>query len=321
MIGHQTQRTSLAALVTDERLPSSLLFGGAAGIGKRLVALELGEHLLCATEHTKGPGGCGSCQSCRLSKARNHPDLRLLECASDDMSVDTLRETLERLSLRPFMGVRKVTIINDADLLSLVGANILLKTLEEPRPENFFILIASTPSRLPQTVLSRCQRWFFDRLSTQELEAIITQRGGTDEDRALVPLADGSVGALESIRAKRELGDDVKAVLEAAWRGDLARIAKAAQDWGADKANVAEYLALLRTAVRQHLLDAASDVDASAVWSHALQNALDAEYLALERNTNPTLTFFHVLRSCDHSLAHSYRTTPNQQPSLLEALY
>lgn len=320
MIGHQNQREALATLLKEDRLPSSLLFSGPSGIGKKLAALELAIHLLCKAPPSELLEGCGECSACKLSKVGNHPDLRILECGGDDMSVDVLRQTLERLSLQAFMGNRKVTILNDADLLSIVGANILLKTLEEPRAESFFILIASTPSRLPQTVLSRCQRWFFDRLATHELETIVRERGGSEQDLSLVPFADGSVESLDSIRSKSDLGDDVRSTLVAAWKGDRARIIKASQDWGSDKAGIRECLAFIRTAIRQNLLDSAYDQDASAVWANALQNALDAEYLVLERHTNPTLALLHLLESCSHSLASAYRCTPNSKPTLLERL-
>ncbi len=320
LIGHHTQRKALSTLVDEDRLPSSLLFSGATGIGKRLVATELAQRLLCHNPEPSSLGGCGRCAACRLIKAGNHPDLRLIECSSDDMSVDVLRETLERLSLHPFMGTRKVTILNDADALSLVGANILLKTLEEPRPENCFILVASTPSRLPQTVLSRCQRWFFDRLSLSEMESLLRARGASDEEMQLMPFADGSPGALDSIRARGELGEEVLAVIEAAWRGDRARIIQAAQDWGSDKATVHDRIAFLRATIRKRLLETSRDPDAAAVWSNALQNALDIEYLALERHTNPTLAILHVLQSCDKSLAQAYQFTPNSLPPLLERL-
>jgi DNA polymerase III delta' subunit len=318
--GHKTLRTSLSKLAHEERLPCSLLFSGAAGIGKKLVAIELAEQLLCSSPPAQSTGGCGTCGSCKLVKVGNHPDLRIVDLADDNISVDDLRVTLERLSLRPFMGKRKVTILNNADAISIVGANILLKTLEEPRPENFFILIAETPSRLPQTVLSRCQRWFFDRLSTEQMEHILKERGASEDDLAMIPLADGSLGALESLRTKGEVGTGVQAAIEAAWRGDHAAITKAAQEWGNEKSSLGERLTFIRATIRQKLLDSASSPHAAAVWSNALQNALDAEYLILERNTNPTLTLWHVLRSCDQKLAPAYQVTPNSQPSLLELL-
>jgi len=319
-VGHTHQRTALAALVTEERLPSSLLFSGAAGVGKQLVARELASQLLCLAPHPTPQGGCGECQACRLIRSGNHPDLRVMEWGDDGASVDDLRATLEKLSLRPFLGKSKVTILNDVDGISTVGANILLKSLEEPRPENFFILIATTPSRLPQTVLSRCQRWFFDRLSAEELRTILTQRGASDEELALVPFADGSCAALEAIRTKSEIGQEIRTVLEAAWRGDIAIVTKAAQDWGSDKANVRERIVFLRTAIRERMLASGSDHMAASVWAHGLQNAIDAEYLVADRHVNPTLTLLAVLQSCNRDLAVSYQITPNASAPLLERI-
>ena len=320
VVGHLQQRAALAQLVVEDRLPSSLLFSGAAGVGKRLVARELARQLLCLADQPAPQGGCGECQSCRLIRAGNHPDLRALECADSGVSVDTLRETLEKLSLRPFLGKCKVTILNDADAISTVGANILLKTLEEPRPENFFILVATTASRLPQTVLSRCQRWFFDRLSHEDLDSILARRGASQEERALVPFADGSCASLESIRAKAELRDETSAALDAAWRGDTAAIAKTAQDWGADKTGLAERLQFLRASIRERLLASAAHPGAAAVWAHGLQNAIDAEYLVVDRHVNPTLTILSVLQSCRQELAVTYQITPNSSAPVWERL-
>ncbi len=321
IVGHTKQRAALAQLVVEERLPSSLLFSGVGGIGKRLIAHELARQLLCLNDQSAAQGGCGECQSCRLIRAGNHPDLRSLECGDADVSVDTIRETLDKLSLRPFLGKCKVTILNDADAISTVGANIMLKTLEEPRPENFFILVATTPSRLPQTVLSRCQRWFFDRLSNDELDLILTERGASQEERALVAFADGSCAALESIHSKAELRDATSAALEAAWRGDIAAIAKTAQDWGSEKTTLTERLQFLRASMRERLLASAADPGAAAVWAHGLQNAIDAEYLAVERHVNPTLVILALLQSCNRDLSPAYQLTPNNSAPIWERLF
>jgi hypothetical protein len=136
----------------------------------------------------------------------------------------------------------------------------------------------------------------------------------------LVPFADGSPGALDSIRERRTLGEDVFEALEAAWRGDTARILQAAQDWGAEKATLQDRIAFLRSSIRKKLLDGAKDADAAAVWSNALQNAIDLEYLALERHTNPTLAIFQVLQSCNRGLAATYQITPNSAPPILEKI-
>ena len=320
LIGHHTQRTALSNLVIEERLPSSLLFTGAEGIGKHLAARELARQLLCQAEGGAPQGGCGACKPCHLFESGNHPDLQQIRFGADGASVDDLREMLERLSLKPFMGTRKVAIFDNADAISVIGANIILKTLEEPRPENFFILVAATPSRLPQTLLSRCQRWFFDRLSREELEKILHHRGATDEELKLAALADGSIGALDSIKAQADIADEVVEIVEAAWRGDSARVTRAAQEWGSNKSGIAERLTLLRLTIRQKLLDHANNPAAAAVWAFALQNALDAQYIVLERHANPTLILLRILQSCAQRNAPLYQLTPNSHPSLAEEL-
>jgi hypothetical protein len=114
--------------------------------------------------------------------------------------------------------------------------------------------------------------------------------------------------------------DAIRETVDKAWAGDAAAVAKAAQEWGADKANLRERLTFLRTTIRQKLLQNSSDPAAAAVWSNALQNVLDAEYLVLDRHVNPTLTLFKTLQSCSQHLARSYQVTPNSLPSLGEEL-
>jgi DNA polymerase III delta prime subunit len=322
IIGHHKQRSSLAELAHTERLPSTLLFSGAAGIGKQLIAKELAAQLLCSNPSSAALGGCGRCQSCTLVSSGNQPDLHLLDFNSDaGVTVDDLRRTLEKLSLRSFMGGRKVAIMNDVDAISVVGANIILKSLEEPRPETFFILTASTPSRLPPTLLSRCQRWFFDRLSSAEIQEILTAQGEASVDETIAILADGSISTLTAMRGRTDLWDDVRQAVDKAYSGDSSAVAKAALTWGSDKNLVHERLTFIRSAIRAKLLEYAHDYNAAAVWSNALQNALDAEYLVQDRHVNPTLCFAHVLSSCNKELALQYQRHPNSLASLGERLF
>jgi hypothetical protein len=103
--------------------------------------------------------------------------------------------------------------------------------------------------------------------------------------------------------------------------GDQPCVARAAQEWGAEKNHLKERLAFLRTTIRQRLLATRADQNAVAVWGVALQNAIDAEYLTLERHVNPTLVILKTLQSCDNSLASAYRITPRSRPSLGEMLF
>jgi len=317
-IGHAKQRDILSNLVREERLPSTLLFSGIQGIGKRTIADELARHLLCHNSADAPNGGCGRCQTCTLFDVKNHPDLHVLSFGDEGASVDDVRSTLERLNLKSFMGGRKVAIFDDVDHISLVGSNIILKSLEEPRPETFFILIASTPSKLPQTLLSRCQRWFFDRLSPAEIKEILSRRDGGEASEALALAADGSVASIETMKARADTLDTIRETLELAYRGDESKVIKAAQDWGTDKSGIRDRLTLLRTSIRERLFAAQGDLDASAVWAHALQNALDVEYLILDRHVNATLCLVELLRHCNRSFAARYRQLPHSTPTILD---
>lgn len=321
IVGHLRQRSLLASLAHSGRLPSALAFSGTAGIGKKLVATELAQQLLCHDTTNRPQGGCGECKSCVLLASRNHPDLHELSFGGEEgASVDDVRAVLEKNSLRSFMGGPKVTILNNADDISAVGANIILKSLEEPRPDTFFILVMANPSKLPSTIMSRCQRFFFDHLSPDEIREIMTNRGIPEASDALVALADGSAASLDSLQAQAGMWSDIREVVTKAWNGDSAAVARAAQEWGADKANLRVRLTFLRTTIRQKLIDGATSPTSAAVWSNALQNALDAEYLALERHVNPTLVFLKTLESCSEARAQGYQVTPNSLPSLGEIL-
>lgn len=321
IIGHIKQREELATLAKTERLPSAIILSGTHGIGKKLVAHELARLLLCEQRATAPLGGCGTCRQCTLYNAGTHPDIHNLAFGGDrGANVDDIRLALEKMSLKAFMGGKKVAILDDADEISIVGANVLLKSLEEPRPDTFFILIVANPTRLPSTILSRCQRLFFDRLTPDEIRAIMQARGLPEATDALLLLADGSAASLDSLREQGEMWDSIREAIDKAWTGDAAAIAKAAQEWGADKTNLKDRLTFLRTTIRQKLLHSASDPSAAAVWANALQNVMDAEYLALDRHVNPTLTFLKTLQSCSQHLAHSYQVKPNSLPSIGEEL-
>ncbi len=320
LIGHEQQRTQLAALARDKRLPSALIFSGIQGIGRHGVARELARQLLCSNPESP-QGGCSGCRTCSLFDSKTHPDIHEL-CFSGDKgaTVDDIRKTLENMSLKSFMGGSKVAILNDADEISTVGANILLKSLEEPRPETFFILVVANPSRLPSTILSRCQRFFFDRLPLEALQQIANRLGLAPLNESAAALADGSATGLDALQARADMYDDVKSVLDRAFQGDATSIGRAAQEWGGEKNQLRERLAFIRTTIRKKLVENAQDRSAAAVWGNALQNALDAEYLVLERHVNPTLCILKTLQSCNRDLSVAYQTTPNQMPSLAEIL-
>src|SRR5436190_10788235 len=137
------------------RLASTFLFVGPAGVGKRALAEKLAQALLCSAAPAQQMAPCGHCDSCVQVAAHTHPDLYLVEKPADKSTIPLelligddehrMREGLcHAISLKPFMGGRKVAIIDDADYLSEEAASCLLKTLEEPPPRSVLILIGTS---------------------------------------------------------------------------------------------------------------------------------------------------------------------------------
>jgi DNA polymerase-3 subunit delta' len=221
ILGHARQRALLAAAVTRDTLPQSLLFAGPPGIGKRRAAVALAQRLNCTAP--VDADACGACASCTRIARGVHPDLLVLEPGeSGAIKIAQVREAVDRAAYRPFEGRRRLVIIDDADALVVSAQHALLKTLEEPPSASVFVLISARPDALLATVRSRCSRLRFGPLTPAEVAAVLVRdRGiGDAEARVMAAEADGSVGqalALETadLAAARRMA---RALLECAAR-------------------------------------------------------------------------------------------------------
>ncbi len=189
------------------RLGSTFLFVGPPGIGKRLFAEKLAQTLLCANVPAEEMAPCGRCDSCLQVAAHAHPDLYYVEKPPDKSFIPLekfigddahrMREGLcHDISLKPFMGGRKVAIIDDADHLNEESANCLLKTLEEPPPRSVLILIGSSADKQLPTIRSRCQTVRFSPLVAETVADVLLERGlvaDVAQARRLAEHAGGSV--------------------------------------------------------------------------------------------------------------------------------
>src|SRR5262245_53663535 len=135
--GHAAIIRSLDSAWRKGRLGHAYLFVGPSGIGKHTLARGLARALLCETA-SKSLQACGRCASCALVDAGTHPDLILAARPEDkvDLPIETVRELIEHLSLKPARGGRMMAILDDADDLNSEAANAFLKTLEEPPPRS-----------------------------------------------------------------------------------------------------------------------------------------------------------------------------------------
>jgi DNA polymerase III subunit delta' len=194
-----------AALRHRARWPHALLLTGREGIGKRTFALELARSLLCEDVSDLG-FACGMCASCRYVQAGQHPDLRVVEPVEiDDDSVATpslwitiahVRALIDWAQLTSHRHVAKVAVIVPAERMNGAAANALLKTLEEPPPDTYLILVAHQPGRLPATVRSRCQ-WFSAPVPDEAVARKWLIGQGVDQPANVLAQAQGApLGAL-----------------------------------------------------------------------------------------------------------------------------
>jgi DNA polymerase-3 subunit delta' len=138
------------------RLPPALLIHDQRGAGGLWLAHYAAQLALCRDPLPP----CGHCRDCRLFLSSTHPDFIAMAPSEDSkyIRIEQVRELSEQLTLTAHAGGATVALLSPADALNANAANALLKTLEEPRPGVMLLLVASVPSRLPATVLSRCQR-------------------------------------------------------------------------------------------------------------------------------------------------------------------
>jgi DNA polymerase-3 subunit delta' len=201
IVGHRRVTTLLSQAIARDTLPPTLLFAGAAGVGKFVVARAAGAAMNCETPTRDRAGfsldACGKCRACDRVSRGMHVDVLAIEPdVRASIKIDVIREVLDRTAFRPFEGRRRVVIIRDADTLEPAAQNALLKSLEEPPPSTVFILTTTVPSALLPTVRSRCMRLRFSRLSEREVaEVLVRDHDLSEEDaRAAAALADGRVG-------------------------------------------------------------------------------------------------------------------------------
>ncbi len=214
--GHDAVVEQFRRALARGRMASTFLFVGTAGVGKRLFAEKLAQALLCQQSPEAALAPCGACDACVQVASRTHPDLMIVEKPRDKsfIPLDALVGEKERrmreglchdIALKPFMGGRKVAIIDDADDLNEEGANALLKTLEEPPPRSVLILIGTSADRQLPTIRSRCQLVRFRPLQPAVVGGILQSRGLVADAQQAARLAEFADG---SIQRAVELADD-----------------------------------------------------------------------------------------------------------------
>lgn len=215
--GHDEIVERFRRSLASGRLASTYLFVGPAGVGKRTLALNLARGLLCQENGDEKLDPCGRCESCRLAEAGTHPDLLVvgLPEGKSYIPLETLIGESDRrmqsglchdIAMKPFLGGRKVAVIDDAEFLNVEGANCLLKTLEEPPPRSLMILLATSAARQLPTIRSRAQIMRFQPLPVGDVADLLIETGQVDDREEAELLASWSEGSVSQALTLAEPG-------------------------------------------------------------------------------------------------------------------
>lgn len=206
VVGQQHIVSTLEHAVAEGRLSHAYLFCGPRGTGKTTMARILAKALLCEKAEgvrAAGATGCnpdGTCPECTAIAEGTHPDVYELDAASRT-GVDNVREEIiNSVSFAPVRGSYKVYIIDEVHMLTTQAFNALLKTLEEPPSHVIFVLCTTDPQKILETILSRCQRFDFHRISNDDiigrLRYICEQEGFAFDEEALEVVARHARGGM-----------------------------------------------------------------------------------------------------------------------------
>ncbi|HWO01356.1 MAG TPA: DNA polymerase III subunit delta' [Blastocatellia bacterium] len=329
LVGNDRIKQWLRRAVAEDRIGQGLILAGPDGVGKHQFALALSQAVNC--ENPVVGEGCGSCLACRKIERNEHPDVKTIlresrdpdfkkEAKSQFIKIDQMRQMSNEAQFRPYIGRRRVFMIDEAEWLREDAASSILKTLEEPPETSLLILITSKPYALLETIRSRCLMLSFAPLTPAEIESHLklTTKRPADEIAVIARLARGSIGRaleieLQEYREKRERVVDLLESLSLA--RDSARLMSAAEYLGRklerdefqDHLDVLNAMlsdvfhlkageppaSLINADVAERLQRIADAVTISQIieWSEKLQEIL----LALARNVNRQLAMEEML--------------------------
>ena len=194
-------------LAMKSSLPHALLLSGPRGIGKLAFARALSQALLCETPASEG-SACGTCSACLWFDTGTHPDYRQVEPAlveseteevakKTTISVEQVRALADFVNISSHRGGAKVIAIEPAEALNLNAANALLKSLEEPPPGTFFLLVSHRPHQLLPTIRSRCQSILLRAPDRAVSAAWLAQQGVKNAEVALAHMGNAPLLATE----------------------------------------------------------------------------------------------------------------------------
>lgn len=250
---------SFFQLLQKDSVPHAVLIVGPEGVGKRTLALLVSQHLLCTSEHPP----CGLCQACQLAEKYEHPDQILIRKGKPlaqevkegraTIPIEDIREVIRISGTAPAGGGKRIVLIHEADAMTPQAQNALLKTLEEPPSDTYFILVTNHSESLLNTVISRCVKlhlhaWPEDYILTRLVESGVP----AEKAKAAAELADGSIGKAVSLSNDNDYWEFRNEIIRAFFHNTRrSEILSVSNGWKNRKNEAEQLLSVLESVVGQ----------------------------------------------------------------------
>ena len=187
---------TLKNAIVQNRIAHAYLFCGPRGTGKTSIAIIFAKTLNC-TNSQDAP--CGVCENCKMAANGSHPDIIEIDAASNN-GVDEVRNLIDKVKYAPMQGKYKIYIIDEVHMMTSGAFNALLKTIEEPPAHVIFIFATTEPNKVLPTIISRCQRFDFNKVSMHDIKyrlSVVCKNEGIEIDEngltLIAQLADGGM--------------------------------------------------------------------------------------------------------------------------------
>lgn len=187
---------TLKNAIVQNRIAHAYLFCGPRGTGKTSIAKIFAKTLNC-TNSQDAP--CGVCENCKMAANGSHPDIIEIDAASNN-GVDEVRNLIDKVKYAPMQGKFKIYIIDEVHMMTSGAFNALLKTIEEPPAHVIFIFATTEPNKVLPTIISRCQRFDFNKVSMHDIKyrlSVVCKNEGIEIDEngltLIAQLADGGM--------------------------------------------------------------------------------------------------------------------------------
>ena len=209
IIGQNRISEQLKRSVLNNRVAHAYIFVGPRGVGKSKMALEMAKTLNCETGHGEA---CGECLHCRRIEHQNHPDVIWVHPEKQSITIEQIRQLQQQFHYKAMNSKRKIYIIDQAETMTTVAANSLLKFIEEPHPSVVIFLLVENMNRLLPTIRSRCQVLYFSSLKSNDIVEILKNEGISEQDALIAAYLTNDIQEVKDL-VKSELFAQMKSLM------------------------------------------------------------------------------------------------------------